>query len=99
MCGDRDDAPYDELNVLIRGCLEENENLHLVVVGPDVSSADVADRIGCDVSRVGGAVGRFEIEDSDVLTQGRGAMLNMIRRWWMSRNGSGPYEYGTDAEF
>lgn len=88
-----------ELSVLIRGCIEENNNLRLVVIGPDASSADVAERIGCDPSRIGGAVGRFEIEDPEVLKQGKGRTLNAIRRWWMSRSGSGPHQYGTDAEF
>lgn len=88
-----------ELNVLIRGCIAENDKLHLVVMALDVSGAEVAERIGCDAMRVGGAVGCFEIEDPAVLQQGRGRTLNAIRRWWMSRSGSGPHQYGTDAEF
>ncbi len=88
-----------ELNVLLRGCIEENDKLHLVVMGPDVSSAQIAERIGCDPNRIGGAVGSFEIEDAEILKQGRGLTLNAIRRWWMSRGGTGPHRYGTDADF
>jgi hypothetical protein len=88
-----------ELNVLIGGCLEENEKLYLIVLGPEASSADVADRIGCDPTRIGGAVGRFEIEDPEVLRQGQGRTLNAIRRWWMSRSETGPHRFGTDVEF
>jgi hypothetical protein len=88
-----------ELNELIRGCIEENERLHLVVMGPEVSIAEIAERIGCEPTRLGGAVGCFEIEDPQLLKQGRGLTLNAIRRWWMSCSESGPYRYGTDAEF
>jgi hypothetical protein len=88
-----------ELNELIRGYIEENERLHLLVVGPDVSIAEIAERIGCDRARLGGAVGCFEIEDPEQLRRGQGLILNAIRRWWMSRGDSGPYRYGTDAEF
>jgi len=87
-----------ELNVLIRGCLEENEQLYLVVLGPEANSADTAQRIGCERTRVGGAVGCFDVEDPDVLKFGRGRILNALRRWWMSRGGGGPHTYGADHE-
>ena len=42
-----------ELNALIRGRVEENANLYVLVVAPDADAADAAERIGCNQDRVG----------------------------------------------
>jgi hypothetical protein len=92
-----------ELNALIRGCIDENDDLRLLVIGPEVTSQSVAERVGCSVDRVGGAIGWFETEEPRILEMGQGRLLSMISRWWMSRPSDGidpgPYRFGTDATF
>jgi hypothetical protein len=61
-----------ELNVLIRGCIEENDELYIVLINPEVTSTEIAERLGCDVGRIGVVIGYFEPEDPETLRQGRG---------------------------
>ena len=90
----------DELNDLIRDCMIENTSLHLLAVGPDADCEDISARIDCPRERIGGAVGRFEIEAQEVIEQGQGRMINMLRRSMASASqGQGPYQFGTEVNF
>lgn len=88
-----------ELNDLVRECMNENDDLHLVAVTPDADVDALAGAIGCDVNRLGTSQGYFEIEDTGDLQSGKGRMLNAIRRWMVTAEGAdhAPHRFGSNA--
>jgi hypothetical protein len=89
-----------ELNDLIRECVIENTSLHVLVVGPDADCHVAAARLSSPLDRIGGAIGRFDFEDEETLTIGRGKMINMLRRWmWAAEHNRGVYRFGSNQRF
>lgn len=90
----------EELNSLIRECMDENDDLYVVAIAPDADVQSLSAAIGCSVNRVGTSRGRFEIEDAGSLKAGRGRILNAIRRWLATAaaDGQTPHRFGTNAE-
>ena len=88
-----------ELNNLLRDCMEDNDRLHLLAVGPEADYKDIAERIGCSSSRVGGAQGCFAIEDPGIVDAGQGQMINMLRRWMAATANEGPHQFGSNVIF
>jgi hypothetical protein len=89
-----------ELNVLIGECLDQNDDLHVVAVGPEADVSTLSAVIGCDASRLGATRGYFELEDEQRLNSGRGRLLNTIRCWLASALGDrqGPFQFATNTQ-
>jgi len=88
-----------ELNDLICECMDANDALHLVAVGPDASVEGLSAAIGCDATRLGTSRGCFEIEEDAALRAGKGRLINALRRWMATAQGErqAPHRFGSDA--
>ncbi len=72
-----------EVNLLLRNALEDNFNLHLVVIDPALDHAAVAQQIGCETSRIRVIQTRFGPETAEDLRNGKGAVLLSDLRYWV----------------
>lgn len=91
-----------ELNDVIRQSMDENDDLHLLNVGPEVDVNSLAHRVGFDLTRVGGARGYWEVESEETIRSGQARMFNAIRRWYASAldaRGASPHRFGENTEF
>lgn len=68
-----------ELNTVLRDALEDNPNLHLIVVDPALDDTEVGLRLSCDPDHVRVIQIGFAPEDPDDLRSGRGRVLSYLR--------------------
>lgn len=70
-----------ELNALLRDALDDNEHLHLIVVGPALRHDAIAERVGCEADRVVVIQTKFGPEPRNLIDAGKGRVLPVLRRW------------------